>query len=38
MGGSGSVGGGGSGATRLSIYACAHVSSRNGAEVAQLAA
>ena len=36
-GGSGSGSGGGSGATRLSTYACAHVSSRNGAEVAQLA-
>ena len=29
---------GGSGATRLSTHACEHVSSRNGAEVAQLAA
>ena len=34
MGGSGS--GGGSGATQLFTYACAHVSSCNGAEVAQL--
>ena len=35
MGGSGS--GGGSGATQLSTYTCAHVSSCNGAEVTQLA-